>query len=178
MLGKRVQVTGCGPIGTLSILAARRAGAAEIVATDLQPAALAYATAAGADRTIDLSAAPEALGPYATATGHFDVLLECSGAAAALAAGIAVLRPRGVVVQIGHGGDMNVPMQAVTTRELELRGSFRFHEEFPVAVQMMRAGLIDVTPLISHSFALDDFRAAFDLAADRSRSMKAQIAFS
>jgi len=107
-----------------------------------------------ADRTIDLSADPAALAEYAAQKGHFDVLFECSGAASALAAGIAALRPRGVVVQIGHGGDMNLPMQAVTTKELELRGSFRFHEEFQVAVQLMRAGLIDVTPLISHNFEL------------------------
>ena len=64
------------------------------------------------------------------------------------------------------------------TKELELRGSFRFHEEFPLAVEMMAKGLIDVKPLITHTIDFDDAIAAFEMAGDRSRVMKAQIAFS
>ena len=82
MLGKRVLVTGCGPIGTLAILAARRAGAAEIVATDLAANALDYARKVGADRVINMAETPDALAPYAADKGTFDVLFECSGAAA------------------------------------------------------------------------------------------------
>jgi L-idonate 5-dehydrogenase len=132
MLGKRVLVTGCGPIGVLSILAARRAGAVEIVATDLSDFTLSLARQAGADRVINTKDEPEALAPYSSEKGTFDVLYECSGAAAALAGGIAALRPRGIIVQLGIGGDMSLPMLAITAKELELRGSFRFHEEFAV----------------------------------------------
>jgi len=177
LLGRRVLVTGCGPIGCLAILVARRAGAAEIVATDLAPNALAYARRAGADRVIDMAAEPELLADYGSEKGTFDVLFECSGAAAALAAGVAAMRPRGVVVQLGFGGDMSVPMQALTAKELDLRGSFRFHEEFPVAVRLMQAGLIDVDPLISHRLPLEAADEAFALASDRTRAMKVQIAF-
>ena len=53
MLGKRVLVTGCGPIGVLSVIAARRAGAVEIVTTDLADNALLFAKNAGADRVIN-----------------------------------------------------------------------------------------------------------------------------
>ena len=178
MLGKKVLVTGCGPIGVLSILAARRAGAGEIVATDLSDFTLAMAKAAGADRVINSSAEPDALAAYSADKGTFDVLYECSGAAAALSAGIAALRPRGVIVQLGLGGDMTLPMMAITSKELELRGSFRFHEEFAVGVELMRKGLIDVKPLITHTVGLDDAISAFEIASDRSRAMKAQIAFS
>jgi L-idonate 5-dehydrogenase len=179
MLGRRVLVTGCGPIGTLSILAARRAGAAEIVATDLAANALEYAAQVGADRVIDMAKAPDALAAYAADKGYFDVLYECSGAAAALAGGIAALRPRGVAVQLGlGGGEMSVPMMQVTAKEIELRGSFRFHEEFPTAVELMRKGLIDVKPLITHSLPLDRCEQAFRIANDRSQAMKAQIVFS
>lgn len=176
LLGRRVLVTGCGPIGALAILAARRAGAVEIVATDLAANALAHAEAAGADRVID-AAAPDALAPYEAEKGHFDVMFECTGAPAALAAGIAAMRPRGVVVQLGLGGDMTVPLQALTAKELDLRGSFRFHEEFAVAVGLMRSGLIDVKPLITHTMPLESAEEAFLVANDRSRAMKAQIAF-
>ncbi|MEM6763059.1 MAG: L-idonate 5-dehydrogenase, partial [Pseudomonadota bacterium] len=85
LLGKRVLVTGCGPIGALSIIAARRAGAAEIVATDLEDEALTAAENVGADRTINVSRDGDALAPYAENKGTFDVLFECSGAPAALA---------------------------------------------------------------------------------------------
>ncbi|APG94005.1 L-idonate 5-dehydrogenase [Sinorhizobium americanum] len=178
MLGKRVLVTGCGPIGVLSILAARRAGAAEIVATDLSDFTLALAKKVGADRVINMKSEPDALGPYGADKGSFDVLYECSGAAPALAAGIAALRPRGIIVQLGLGGDMSLPMMAITAKELELRGSFRFHEEFATGVGLMQKGLTDVKPLITHTVPLAEAVTAFELASDRSQAMKAQIAFS
>ena len=109
--------------------------------------------------------------------GYFDVLFECTGVAAALAGGINAVRPRGVVMQLGLGGDMTVPVQTLTAKEIDLRGSFRFHEEFPVAVTLMQKGLIDVSPLITHTMALEDAEAAFRVANDRSVAMKAQIAF-
>jgi L-idonate 5-dehydrogenase len=178
MLGKRVLVTGCGPIGVLAILAARRAGAAEIVATDLSDFTLALARKAGADRVVNMKSEPDALTPYGAEKGSFDVLYECSGAAPALAAGIAALRPRGIIIQLGLGGDMSLPMMAITAKELELRGSFRFHEEFATGVGLMQKGLIDVKPLITHTVPLADAVTAFELASDRSQAMKAQIAFS
>ena len=178
MLGKRVLVTGCGPIGILSILAARRSGAQEIVATDLSDFTLALARKVGADRTINMASEPDALAAYNAGKGYFDVLYECSGAAPALAGGIAALRPRGIILQLGLGGDMSVPMMAITAKELDLRGSFRFHPEFAVGVSLMQKGLIDVKPLITHTVGLDKAEEAFLLASDRSQAMKAQIAFS
>ena len=177
LLGKRVLVTGCGPIGVLAIVAARRAGAAEIVATDLVPNALRHAVAAGADRTIDMSETPDALDAYTADKGWFDVLYECTGSARALSGAIAAMRPRGVVMQLGLGGDMTVPMMQITVKELDLRGSFRFHEEFATAVRLMQSGLVDVKPVITHTIPLDDAKLAFRIANDRSQSMKIQIAF-
>ncbi len=178
MLGKRVLVTGCGPIGVLAILSARRAGAAEIVATDLTDFTLEMARAAGADRVINTGADPEALAAYAADKGYFDVLYECTGVAAALAGAIPAVRPRGVILQLGMGGDMSLPMMAITAKELDLRGSFRFHAEFATGVALMRKGLIDVKPLITHTLPLSEAEGAFRLASDRSRAMKAQIVFS
>lgn len=177
MLGKRVLVTGCGPIGLLSILSARLAGAGEVVATDLSDFTLAMARRCGADVTINTGTTPDALTGYSAGKGSFDVLLECTGVAAAVAPAIATMRPRGVVVQLGLGGDMPLPMMAVTAKELDLRGSFRFHEEFATGVAAMQAGRIDVKPLITHEVALDDAETAFKLASDRSSAIKTQIRF-
>ncbi len=178
LLGKRVLVTGCGPIGVLAILSARRAGAAEIVAVDLSDFTLGIAAKVGADRVINTGKDPEALASYAAKKGYFDILYECTGAAAALTAGIGALRPRGIILQLGLGGDMALPMMAITAKELDLRGSFRFHDEFAVGVKLMQQGLIDVKPLITHTVALAQAEDAFKLASDRSQAMKAQIVFS
>lgn len=177
LAGKRVLVTGCGPIGLLAVLVARSYGAVEIVATDVAPFTLQAAREIGADRTVNVTATPEGLAPYAENKGRFDVLFECSGVAAALAGAIPAIRPGGTIVQLGLGGDMTLPLQAMTAKELILKGSFRFHHEFPLAVEMMQAGRIDAAKLITHSFPLDEATPAFELAGDRSQALKVQIAF-
>lgn len=176
LMGKRVLVTGCGPIGMLAILTARAAGATEIVATDVTPFTLGMAEKIGADRAIN-AMSEEGLTGYSANKGHFDVLFECSGNAAALASAVPALRPRATIVQLGLGGDMTLPMQAMTAKELALRGSFRFHGEFFTAVALMQRGQIDVRPLITHTLPLDHAVAAFDLASDRTQAIKAQIQF-
>ena len=177
LMGKRVLVTGCGPIGQLCILVARAAGAVEIVATDVAPFTLSMASKVGATRVINMADTPDGLEDYHDDKGHFDVHFECSGAAPALSDAIPALRPRAVLVQLGLGGDMTLPVQAMTAKEISFRGSFRFNEEFATAIALMQGGQIDVTPLVTHSFALDDANAAFEMAADRSQAIKAQIVF-
>ncbi len=177
MLGRSVLVTGCGPIGILAIVAARRAGADRIVASDLSNFTLEMARKAGADETVNAADDGGRMAAFAEGKGSFDVLIECSGAAPALTAGISALHPRGVIVQLGLGGDMTLPVQAMTAKELELRGSFRFHEEFHTGVSLMRKGLVDVKPFITHTLPLQDSRTAFEIAGDRTRAIKAQIAF-
>ncbi len=177
LLGKRVLITGCGPIGSLAIVAARRAGAAEIVVTDLSDNALAHGQAVGADRTINIVGEPDGLKVYEKDKGIFDVLYECSGSQAALVAGIAALRPRGIALQVGMGGDMTLPMMQVTAKEIDIRGCFRFHEEFAMAVTLMKSKLVDVAALVSHTLPLDMAVRAFEIANDRTQAMKTQIAF-
>lgn len=177
MQGKSVLVTGCGPIGILSILSARRAGADRIVATDLSEFTLGMARTAGADQTINMATTPDGLTPFQANKGTFDVLYECSGAAPALTAAIPALRPRGIILQLGMGGDMTLPVQAITAKELELRGSFRFHDEFFTGVSLMQKRLIDVKPYITHTVPLAEAEAAFSLASDRTKAIKVQIAF-
>ena len=170
-------MTGCGPIGALAIVAARRAGAAEIVVTDLVDNALEYAKIAGADKTINMANEPNGLDIYKAGKGTFDVHYECTGSPQALAGAIEVMRPRGVIMQLGLSGDMPVPMMAITAKELEIRGSFRFHEEFATAVSLMQSGLVDLKPLITHSLPIEQAVEAFTIASDRQLAMKTQIVF-
>ena len=177
LMGRRVLVSGSGPIGALTVIAARRAGAAEIVVTDIADGALSFATRVGADRVINVANTPEALAAYAVDKGYFDALFEASGAEAALRSGVEVVRPRGIIVQVGLGGDMKIPINLITAKELELRGTFRFHEEFALALEFLGKGLIDVKPLITATAPIEKARDAFELAGDRSQSMKVQITF-
>ncbi|WP_299369632.1 L-idonate 5-dehydrogenase [uncultured Tateyamaria sp.] len=177
LMGKRVLVTGCGPIGLLAVLVARAAGAVDIVATDIADFTLRKARQVGADRGINVATETDPLGAYAADKGYFDVLFECSGVASALASAVPALRPAATIVQLGLGGDMTLPMQAMTAKELQLKGSFRFHEEFTTAVDMMRCGRLDVKPLITHRIGIDDATSAFELASDRSQAIKVNVTF-
>ena len=177
LMGKRVLITGCGPIGMLAVLVARQAGAIEVVVTDIEPFILDKARKNGADTALNVAQDPQALAPYCQGKGHFDVLFECSGVAVALSAAIAAMRPRATIVQLGLGGDMTLPVQAMTAKELNFKGSFRFHAEFFAAVEMMRLGRLSVTDLITHTMPLDNAIEAFELASDRTQAIKVQLAF-
>jgi L-idonate 5-dehydrogenase len=178
LLGKRVLVTGSGPIGVLSIIAARRAGAAEIVATDIASGPLGIAKNVGADRAVNVADEPDALTAYSRDKGTFDVMFEASGTEKALVGALDALRPGGVVVQVGLGGSVTLPINTLVAKELELRGTFRFHEEFGLAVELISKRLVDVKPLLSATLPFERAVEAFELASDRNRAMKVQLAFS
>jgi L-idonate 5-dehydrogenase len=177
LLGKRVLVTGCGPIGALTIIAARRAGATHIVATDVGAHTLGKALKVGADEVVNVADEPAGLDRFKADKGFFDVLFEASGNERALRGAFDVVRPRGVIVQVGLGGEMTLPINAIVAKEFDLRGAFRFHEEFAVAVELLNKGLLDVKPLISATLSYRDSARAFALAADRSQAMKVLLNF-
>jgi L-idonate 5-dehydrogenase len=177
LLGKRVLITGCGPIGALVVIAARRAGAIEIVATDVMPHPLRKVLEVGADEAINMAEKPDALDRYTADKGSFDVLFEASGNGRALTGAFNALRPRGIIVQIGLGGEMSLPINTIVAKEFDLRGAFRFHEEFAVAVDLLNKGLVDVRPLISATLSYRDSDRAFALAGDRTQAMKILLSF-
>jgi len=177
LLGKRVLVSGCGPIGVLAIAAARAHGAAEITATDVVDEPLAIARAMGADNAINVAQDKAWVSRYSADKGTFDVMLECSGNERALRDGLEVMRPRGVVVQLGLGGDVSIPQNMVVAKELSICGSFRFHAEFALAVKLINEGRVDLSPVVSHTFPMLQARQAFELASDRRKAMKVLIDF-
>ena len=110
--------------------------------------------------------------------GSFDVMLECSGNGLALRARLDVMRPRGVAVQLGLGGDVSIPQNRVVAKELSICGSFRFPVEFALAVRLINEGRVNLQPMITGSFPLSQAREAFELASDRQRAMKVLLDFS
>jgi L-idonate 5-dehydrogenase len=177
LANKRVLVTGCGPIGALAIVAARAHGAQEIVATDVSDFTLGLARKVGADSTVNVATDAEAMNKFKANKGYFDVMIEASGNEAALHMGLEVLRPRSVLIQLGLGGNISVPQNMIVAKEIEIRGSFRFNEEFGLAVDMINKRRVDLKPLLTGVVPLAEAMRAFDLAGDRSQAMKVQIAF-
>jgi L-idonate 5-dehydrogenase len=177
LIGKRVLVSGCGPIGVLTAAAARLHGAAEVVATDVVDPPLAVARAVGTTQTINVTADTGWVARYAADKGSFDVMFECSGNQRALRDGLEVMRPRGTVVQLGLGGDVSLPQNLVVAKELSICGSFRFHAEFALAVQIINEARVDLSPVITHTMPVSEARSAFELAGDRQRAMKVLLDF-
>jgi L-idonate 5-dehydrogenase len=177
LLGRRVLVTGAGPIGCLCVLAARLAGAAWIAITDVLAAPLTTASRLGVDAAIDLRADRAPLERLQAKGGDVDVVLECSGAMPAVEDALLAVRPGGTVVQVGimPGGPQPVPYSRIVGKEVTQCGTFRFAHEFDCAVAALVGRRVDVSPLLSHQLPLARAREAFDLAGDRERAMKVQL---
>lgn len=174
--GSRVLIMGAGPIGALLTMVARFAGAREIVVTDVLDAPLAFVRSIGADRTVNVSA-PEALSEFEAGKGYFDIVFEAAGQAGTVVSALRVTRPRGAVVLVGQGATAELPVSGVVTKEIDLRGSFRFDTEFALALDLIGSRRIDPSPLLSATLPLAEATAAFELASDKSRAMKVQLAF-
>ena len=174
--GLRGLIVGAGPIGLLTMLAARRAGLATVTVADVAAAPLAYAQRLGASAIVDVAADADALAALGK-SDPFDVVFEASGTAAGLAGAVGAARRGGTIVQIGNlpGGSIPFPANAVMAKELALHGTFRFGAEFSEAVRLIAAGEIDTTAIISARRPLTDAPAALRLALDRSQSMKVML---
>ncbi|MGB3391379.1 MAG: L-idonate 5-dehydrogenase [Pseudaminobacter sp.] len=175
--GKSVLVTGAGPIGALAVAALRHAGAAQIVVTDLQDLPLEVARTMGASETINVRTQPERIEAYSEGKGHFDIAFECSAAAPAIKSAVTATRPQGTVVMVGVAGEVAVPLNLIVGKEIAFVGTHRFTGEYAQAVRLIDERRIDVRPIISSTHDLDNALAAFQVAGDRSRSIKVQLSF-
>ena len=179
LLGANVLISGSGPIGSLVSLTAKLAGAASVTMTDILDAPLKVAMGIGADRALNVGAGDEVLADPRHPRGSFDVAFDASGHSSAVLSAIKHLRPGGTFVQIGTFADPMVPIPTdqVMVKELVLKTSFRFDKEFAWAVRYLSERRIDIAPLLSHSFSMEDANQAFLTASDRSSSMKVHLVF-
>lgn len=153
-----VVVVGAGAIGLLTLLAARLRGAGSIVITDRSAHRLAVARSLGADLTIDVSAQdPVELVLAATDGRGADAVLEAVGIGATAVQSLRVARSGGHVTWIGNSAPTaELPIQELVTRELTLRGSYGFREEFEQAADALAAGTVDARRIIERLAPLDE----------------------
>ncbi|HUH94171.1 MAG TPA: L-idonate 5-dehydrogenase [Casimicrobiaceae bacterium] len=172
LLGKSVLVAGAGTIGCLTMIAAKLKGATAVTACDVLDRPLATARAVGAARTVRADRERDALAP-----NSFDVAFEASGSLAALNACITAVKRGGTVVQVGTLPHEPLPfvVNEIMVKELDFKGAFRWGIEFDWAVQYLAARRVDVGPLLSRQFPLEQAVEAFELARDKTRSTKVQL---
>jgi Threonine dehydrogenase and related Zn-dependent dehydrogenases len=165
-VGDRVLVTGAGPIGLFAAQVARGFGAGEVALTDTNAFRLEVARGLG-------FTAFDAAG---TVSGEYDVLLDCSGAARALADGLRLLAPAGRAVLVGMGADtVAIEVPVVQNRELTISGIFRYANTYPAALQLIASGQVDVERVITHRFPLTGTDDALTLARRDPRALKAIV---
>jgi L-iditol 2-dehydrogenase len=152
--GSSVLIAGAGPIGLVAAQVARARGATTIAVTDIAPHRLAAALRNGA--TVALEA-----GDAAAAGTEFDAFLDCSGAPAAISAGIAALRPAGRAVLVGMGpAEISVPLGRLQQRELTVTGTFRYANTWPAAIGLAASGRVDLPGLVTGRFGLAEAEQA------------------
>lgn len=165
--GATVLILGAGPIGLVTLLVARAMGAAKIVITDMLPNRLEVAKRLGADETLLVERGVEELenvrrvklllpeGP--------DRTIDCSGAEATARLAILATRPGGVVVLVGLGtAEVKLPMSSALFREVDVRGVFRYCNDYPTALALVASGRLNVKPLITHHFDITETAKAFE----------------
>ncbi len=168
LVGEDVLITGAGPIGLMASAICRFVGARHVVITDVNPERLALAPAMGATRAVDVSDPATDLRDVMTELGMvegFDVVLEMSGAPAAF---------EQMLETVIHGGKvalLGIPSRAIAIdwnhvifKGLTLQGIYgrQMFETWYKMRNLLEAGL-DVTPVITHGFKMEDYQQAFDV---------------
>ena len=171
--GKTALVIGSGPIGALAVAVLKRAGAARITAVDLHPKPLQIARAVGADEVIN------AADTAAIAAVEADVVIESSGNHHGLASAITGAVRGGTVVMVGllPTGPQPVLISLAITRELDLKGSFRFNDEIDEVITALADGTLNIGPVITHDYPVTDALDAFDIARNSAQSGKVLLNF-
>lgn len=167
---KKVLVTGCGPVGVMAIMVAKAAGARVIYASDVSDYRLNMARAAGADLALNPRRDDVvAMVRQATDGEGVDVLLEMSGAVTAIDQGFTLLKPGGEAALLGVSPgpftfDWNHHIIFKGARVYGITGR-RLWETWYQSRGLVRSGAVNLAPLITHRFKLEEYDKAFETMA-------------
>jgi L-iditol 2-dehydrogenase len=158
--GSRVLVAGAGPIGVILAQTARAFGASEIFVTDIDAGRREFALAHGATRVIDPAVEPvDGL--------EVDAFIDATGVARAVRSGILAVRPAGRVILVGLGNDdVELPVSFLQNREIWLSGVFRYANTWPLAIELVRSGRVDLDSLVTARFGLVDAERALTIGRE------------
>ena len=168
--GQSVAVYGCGPIGLLIARRARVAGAAHVFMSDVEPARLEKARQYGATLTADARTADFLADIRAATRGEgADVVFEAAGAPLSHQQSLEAAARGGTVVFVGWlaNGDLSLNLHAIGTRELTVRGMFRYRNVYPEAIRLVRERQVDLKGLITGRYPLSRVVDALEEALAR-----------
>lgn len=171
-------VTGAGPIGMMTALAALAGGCAKVMVADLAQPKLDIIGAYPGIETVNIRTTPAAQAIAEATDGcGADVVFECSGAAPAILGLPALARPGGTIVLVGMPVDpVPVDIVGLQAKELRIETVFRYANVYDRAISLIAAGKVDLSPLISATIPFADSIAAFDRAVEaRDTDVKIQI---
>ncbi|TDZ20168.1 L-arabinitol 4-dehydrogenase [Colletotrichum orbiculare MAFF 240422] len=181
-LGDAVVICGSGPIGIATLLAANAAGANPIVITDINQDRLKIAKrAVPRARTFLVPSGKEAQAiaeEVKTLLGQeAKMVLECTGVESSVICGIYACRFGGMVFVIGCGKDFaTIPFMYMAGKEIDLRFQYRYRDIYPRAIGLVAEGIIDLKPLVTHRFTLEEGEKAFKTASDPTAlALKVQV---
>ncbi|CAA94841.1 Sorbitol dehydrogenase [Caenorhabditis elegans] len=165
-MGHRVLVLGAGPIGVLNLITAKAVGAGKVVITDLDDGRLALAKKLGADATINVKgkSLDAVKSEIITALGDQqpDVCIECTGAQPSIETAITTTKSGGVIVLVGLGADrVEIPIIESATREVDMRGIFRYVNCYPTAIELISSGKLNLSGLTRAHYKLEETQEAF-----------------
>ena len=163
-LGDTAVVVGSGMIGQLTIQAAKVAGFSRVFAVDVDDAKLERARKLGADEAFNSTKCDVAAEVIARTGGHgADAALEAVGATDPIRTAIASVRKGGTVTLIGNiAPKIELPLQAVVTRQIRLQGSCASSGEYPACIELLSSGAIRVDTMISARTPLEEAASWFD----------------
>jgi threonine dehydrogenase-like Zn-dependent dehydrogenase len=169
LAGRTVLVTGGGPIGQLACRLAHLGSPAQVLLMEPAEQRAEFATASHA---VPIAADASEGNPGGPAV---DVVLECSGSAAATATALKMLAPGGILVVVGAGPDPGLDSATILLKEITVRGSYIYTDEFDRAIHLLASQQVAVADLTTLISPLTDALTAFD-ALRAGRIMKALIA--
>ncbi len=165
LVGEDVLITGAGPIGIMAAAVAKHVGARHVVITDINPYRLELAEKMGATRAVNVAEQKlEDVMSELGMTEGFDVGLEMSGVPVAFNSMLNNMNHGGKISMLGiPPSDMAVDWNQVIFKGLVIKGIYgrEMFETWYKMASLIQSGL-DISPIITHQFHIDDFQKGFD----------------
>lgn len=164
-MGQTAVVTGSGCIGLVSMMALKALGVSTVYVVDIMQKRLDKAMELGATKTINGKEVNTVDKIMELTQGRgCDLVIETSGTEICARQGIEMLVKGGTLVQVGYSasGDMNLPMGLVLDKEINIKSVFRYRHIYPLAIQAVADGKVNLKGIVTNTFELDDIQNAMD----------------
>lgn len=176
----KVLILGAGPIGLVTLLTAHAYGSPKVIIADVSAERLKVAKELGANATVLLSTVEsdvesEVLALKKAMNANIDVTIDCVGLNKSMNTALRATRSGGRICLVGMGhNEMTVPLTPAAAREVDILGVFRYRNTYPLCLDMLSSGRINVKPLITHRYGFNqkDVVDAFETSAKGGSAIK------